>query len=239
MLRSLKYIERYTVSASDGDIGDVVDFYLDDKHWTVRYLIVETGALFERRQVLISPVAFNRLERAPRRFHVNLTKEAVQSSPSVETDKPVSRQFDWDYFSYFGNSCCRGQSGLWGTVVHSNLLSATQSRNERAECSVKPNDIHLRSASEVRGYHVQAINGNVGLIGDFVVDDESWQIRYFVVDTGSWWVGRKVLISPHWATRISWGEGKVHLSLSRQSIRDSPTWKPTAGYEREYVANTR
>jgi len=45
MLRSLKDLERYTVNATDGDVGDVVNFFIDDERWIVRYLVVQTGGL--------------------------------------------------------------------------------------------------------------------------------------------------------------------------------------------------
>ena len=51
MLRSLKDLERYTVSATDGDIGSVKDFLLDDEHWTIRYLVVDTVEFLDGRQV--------------------------------------------------------------------------------------------------------------------------------------------------------------------------------------------
>jgi hypothetical protein len=58
MLRSLKELERYKVNATDGHIGSVVDFLLDDQRWTVRYLVVETGSFFSERRVLITPISF-------------------------------------------------------------------------------------------------------------------------------------------------------------------------------------
>lgn len=234
MLRSLKGFERYTVRASDGDIGVVVDFYLGDEHWVVRYLVVETDAIFENHQVLISPISFRKADWSSHRFHVGLTKAKVQSSPSVETDKPVSRQFEWDYIRYYGYPNYWGQSGLWGSEAHPNLLAEAKWSNEPIEYYAKPNDIHLRSASELRGYHVQGNDGEIGHIEDFIVDDETWEVRYLVIDTSNWWFGSKVLVSPHWASRVSWGEGNVYVDLSRESIRNSPEWKPTAAINREY-----
>lgn len=236
MLRSLKDLERYTVSATDGDIGNVVDFFLDDEHWAVRYLVVETGALFERREVLISPISFRRVEWSGCRFHLELDKLKVQSSPSVETDKPVSRQYEWDYLSYYGYPHYWGQSGIWGTGIDPGLLATAKWRNASLDQANKPHDVHLRSAGEIRGYHVHGSDEEIGHIGDFVVDDETWEVRYLVIATSNWWFGKKVLVAPHWATRISWAEGTVTLGLSREAIRNSPEWKPIAGIDREYEA---
>lgn len=233
MLRSLKDLERYTVSATDGEIGRVVDFFVDDERWTVRYLIVETGGLFDRRQVLISPISFRQVEWATRRFALELTRHKVQSSPSVETDKPVSRQYEWEYLRYYGYPYYWGRSGLWGSGAHPNLLATARWTNEPFEASASPTDIHLRSAGEMRGYHIQGSDGDMGHVQDFLVDDETWEVRHLVIDTSNWWFGKKVLVAPKWTSRISWGEGIVYVNLSRQAVRSSPDWATVASDHRE------
>jgi hypothetical protein len=86
----------------------------------------------------------------------------------------------------------------------------------------------------IRGYHVQGSDGAIGHIRDFIVDDGTWEVRYLVVDTSNWWLGKKVLISPLWASSVSWEEGAVHVDMSRRSIRESPEWDPSAPVNREY-----
>ena len=95
-------------------------------------------------------------------------------------------------------------------------------------------DQHLRSVREVCGYHIQGSDDSIGHIQDFIVDDETWEVRYLVIDTSNVWFGRKVLVSPWWASSISWEHRKVYLDLSREEIRDSPEWNPDAGVNREY-----
>ena len=109
-------------------------------------------------------------------------------------------------------------------------------KEEPAEPSEKRGDVHLRSARDVRGYQIQGSDDAIGHIEDFIVDDETWQVRYLVIDTSNWWFGKKVLVAPDWATRISWEEGRVYLDMAREAIRTSPEWNPTAAIEREYEA---
>lgn len=236
MLRSLKKLERYTVSATDGDIGTVADFFLDDEHWAVRYLVVETGSLFDRREVLISPAFFRRVEWAGRRFYLDLTKAKVRESPSAETDKPVSRQYEWRDSYHFAYPYGWSQSDLFGTGTYSSLFAAAKWSYASFDQATKPNDVHLRSASEVRGYHLQGSDENAGRVSDFIVDDEIWVVRYLLIDTSNWWFGRQVLVAPHCVHRISWGEGDVYVDLPREAVRNSPTWKPILGINREYEA---
>jgi hypothetical protein len=237
MLRSLKTLEGFTVSASDGDIGSVANFLIDDEHWALRYLVLDTTGRFDGRQVLISPISFRAIDGAPRRVHLALTKDKVNNSPTANTDRPVSRQHERDYYRYYGYAPYWGYSGLWGMGDYPGLLATEMWHETPAEYSSKSGDAHLRSASEVRGYHVQGLDDTIGHIEDFIVDDETWAVRYLVIDTSNWWFGKKVLIEPRWASRISWEDMKVFIDLSREAIRNSPEWDATAAINREYEAS--
>ena len=225
MLRSLKDIEGYTVRATDGDIGTVVNFLLDDEHWTVRYLIVMTSGLFEGSQVLISPISFRQVNWSTHRFELALTKQKVRDSPSVNVDKPVSRQHEWDYPHYWEHS------GQWGMGAHPDVLATGGWKGEPVE---RPADVHLRSAHDIRGHHLQGVDEEIGHVEDFIVDDESWEVRYLVVDTSNWWFGKKVLVAPRWASRVSWEENKVYVDITRAAVKNCPEWHPDAGVNREY-----
>jgi len=235
MLRSLKDLENYTVNATDGDVGGVVNFLLDDERWAVRYLVVATGGFFSGRDVLISPVAFGTTDWATQRFHLALTRDKIRNSPGVDTDAPVSRQHEREQFQYYGYPYYWGSSGVWGmTGMPADLTSTLPLAAPPIPVDQGPDDLHLRSARELRGYHLQGHDGVIGHVDDFIVDDATWEVRYLVVDTSNWWVGEKVLVSPLWAASISWAEHKVHLDLTRQQIKDCPPWDPTAGVNRAY-----
>jgi len=231
MLRSLKDIEGYTVRATDGDIGTVVNFLLDDEHWTVRYLIVMTSGLFEGSQVLISPISFRQVNWSTHRFELALTKQKVRDSPSVNVDKPVSRQHEWDYYRYYQYPHYWEHSGLWGMGAHPDVLATGGWKGEPVE---RPADVHLRSAHDIRGHHLQGVDEEIGHVEDFIVDDESWEVRYLVVDTSNWWFGKKVLVAPRWASRVSWEENKVYVDITRAAVKNCPEWHPDAGVNREY-----
>jgi hypothetical protein len=90
---------------------------------------------------------------------------------------------------------------------------------ETSEDERKAWNPHLRSTKAVTSYHIQAADGEIGHVSDFIIDAKSWTIRYVVVDTKNWWPGKNVLISPMWIDRINWSDAKVAVSLSRENIK--------------------
>lgn len=114
--------------------------------------------------------------------------------------------------------------------THPGQEALTEKEEEEAELR----DPHLRSTNEVTGYDIQATDGEIGHVEDFIADDESWTIRYMVVDTRDWLPGKKVLVSPHWIHHVSWPESRVHIDLTREMIENSPEFDPAAPVNREY-----
>jgi len=97
-------------------------------------------------------------------------------------------------------------------------------------------DPHLRSTRDVSGHHIQAADGEIGHVEDFIIEDGTWAIRYLIIDTQNWWPGKKVLVSPHWIERISWSESKVFVNLSRETIKQAPEYSEDALLTRDYEA---
>jgi hypothetical protein len=216
----------------------VTDFLVDDERWTIRYLVVDSSRHLDWRQVLISPISFLQAEGPARRFDLALTIDKIRNSPRSDSDKPVSRQHERDYFQYYGYPYYWGYSGLWGAGSYPGLLAVDTWKPAAPDSGEKaPGDSHLRSSREVTGYHIQATDGAIGHIADFIVDDETWEVRYLVVDTSNWnflGFGKDVLVAPHWASRVSWAEKKVHLDMSREAIKGSPSWDGNTAVNREY-----
>jgi hypothetical protein len=237
MLRSLRDLESYKVSATDGDVGSVVNFFIDDERWVVRYLIVSTGSLFQRSHVLISPIFFRDIEWPNRRFHLSLTADKIKDSPNIDVHKPVSRQHEQEYHGYFGFPYYWGAAGLWGMEAYPSLMTAGLWVSQPIADPKEKGDVHLRSVNEVRGYHIQGSDDSIGHVDDFIVDDCTWEVRYLVIDTGNLWSGKKVLVAPEWAVEVNWKERKVHVGLSREAIKNSPEWNPKATINSDYEDN--
>ena len=95
-------------------------------------------------------------------------------------------------------------------------------------------DTHLRSVHEVSGYHVKATDGEIRHVEDFLFDDETWEIRYVIVDTRNWWPAKKVLLRPQWIKKVSWATREFRTTMGREMIEKSPAWDPDSPVSREY-----
>ncbi len=233
-LRRTRDLSHYTIAAIDTDIGSVYDFYFDDQRWTIRYIVVATGTILSGRKVLISPVALQRPAWSPMHIRVNLTWEQVESSPSIDLHKPISRQHEVEHHEHFGLPKYWEGDGVWGSYPSPKALAdapRTISKNAEGGAST---DTHLRSTREVTGYHIKAIDGEIGHLEDFLFDDENWEIRYAIVDTKNWWPARKVLLRPQWIESVSWADREICVNISREIIRKSPAWKSDQPVSREY-----
>jgi hypothetical protein len=231
MLIKTKTLEGYKLDTLDGKIGKVKDFYYDDLHWTVRYLVAETGDWISERQVLISPFALVGVNKEERCISIDLVKKQIETSPSLDSDKPVSRQFEQAYYDHYGYPTYWGGPFSWGPYY-----SPMRDREQWKESSQSKKgwDLHLRSTSDATGHHIQTLNGEIGHVEDFIVDDETWAIRYIVVGTHNWRPGKKVLVATQWVERVSWDERKVFVNLNRQTIKESPEYTEESLLTRDY-----
>jgi hypothetical protein len=133
------------LAALDGDIGHIRDFYFDDETWVIRYAIADTGAWLSGRIVLLSPHAFGKLDQHQKTLHINLQKAQIENSPSIETHKPVSRQFELDYHTYYGWPPYWSGKGLWGVGGYPGLLPLSPAEVESRRLYHHRDDKHLRS----------------------------------------------------------------------------------------------
>ncbi len=234
MLRSVKDLQGYAIRATDGEIGKVKEFYFDDQSWTVRYLVADTGGWLTGRLVLIAPNALGKADTVDELLPVSLSREQVENSPSIYEDQPVSRQYEASYYDYYGwpyywgRPYPLGAPGAYPTVagLGMNVPPAQERADEVGQ--EEGGDPHLRSTEDVIGHSIQARDGDVGHVEDFVVDDETWTIRHIVVDTRDWLPGKKVLVSPQAIEEMDWGQAYVRVNLQRDDIENGPEYDRSA-----------
>jgi hypothetical protein len=246
MLRHAKELEHYELRARDGKIGHVHDFLFDDRRWTVRYLVVDTGTWLDSRKVLIAPAAVSRAEWDRRLLPVDLSQEQVRNSPGIDTEQPVSREYEAALSQYYNWPAYWGAAGFPDVgfampivpIIPAEVAAAeagsAATRDARAATAVHE-DRHLRSVRTVTGYAIEATDGAIGHVDDFLIDDRSWDIRYLIVDTRNWWPGKKVIVAPQWIHEVGWEEAKVFVDLTRNAIKTSPAYDPNQQVTPDYA----
>jgi hypothetical protein len=145
-------------------------------------------------KVLISPDVVKPPVWITHVLPASLTVVEVEGSPDIDTRNPVSRQVE------------------------------DELKSRETEQALALSDSSLRSANAVIGHHVGARDGDIGHIEDLLVDDETWEIWYVIVNTSNWWGGQRVLISPRSIENVSWLEAKVFVDLTRQAVKESPLY---------------
>ena len=223
MLRSTADLENYAIRATDGTIGHVRDFYFDDESWIVRYLVVDTGTWLSSRNVLISAVAVGYPQWGEKILPISISKEQVRNSPDIDTRKPVSRQHEMRHLDYYGYPYYWGDGGLWdGGITPS--IGAAMAYAQAEAARHRDDDPHLRSCHAVMGHRVQASDGDIGHVQEFLVDEETWAIQYMIVNTSTWLRGHQVLIASQWIERVSWRDSTVSVNLTRQQVQYAPPY---------------
>lgn len=248
MLHTLSDLKNLAIHASDGDIGLIKDFYFDDKQWVIRYLVVETGSWLFSKKILLSPISIKELNQEDKTLTVSISRAQVKNSPDVDSEKPVSKQYEVDFMGYYGYPYYWGKTGLWGNEGSPNMISpgyysvAPQpddfgAPDKFADVNAalsRDTDHHLRSSDAVTGYHLDAIDGELGHLQGILIDIDTWAIRYLIINTSNWWLGHLVLIAPKWIKEVSWPTSKIYVDMTQQQVKDAPTFDPSVPFTLEH-----
>ena len=212
------------VLATDGEIGTVDDFFFEEDRWTVRYLLVDTGRWVSGKRVLISPMSVvNPWNRAGVRL--TLTRDQVWHSPEADS-RALSRAAETELLEYYGHPIYWGAGGIWGAFENPGALVAQPMVPPPPTGPVvNVEEQHLRSTKQSTGYHLHALDGEIGHVDDFVIGEESWRVRYLLIDTSNWIGGRSVVVLTETVTRIDRDHGFLHVDATRDQIRNSGSFQ--------------
>jgi hypothetical protein len=223
MLRSVKKLYGKKLRASEGGIGHLDDFYICDHRWIVRYVAADTGSWLPGRSVLLSPHAFGYFRQEDDCLPINLTMDRMENSPALEGHKPVSRQFEEEYFRYYGWPCYWQGGEIWGITgrpAASPSPLPPARRTNPGGYLVDTENPHLRSTKAMHGYHIETPDGPIGSIVDFMLEEKTWVIRHLVVESGHWLSGMEIALSPKHIESVSDREAKVFVNVTREIILD-------------------
>ena len=233
MLRSLQDLEDYTIGAVDGDVGELKDLYFDDAAWVIRYLLVETGSWLSSRKVLISPRSIQQPEWGSHNLPVSVDKQHIENSPPIDTDQPIYRHHEIQHLSYYGYSSYWSEPGGLPQQGADDERQAPQEQTKQTPLPPQDNDLRLRSCKAIIGYHIKALDGEIGHVESVLINEDTWAVQYLVVNTSNWWLGHCVLIAPEWIDEVSWHDKTISLDLERAAVRASPAYEPSEQLSRD------
>ena len=214
MLHSIQQLYGDKLRAIDGEIGHVRDFYIDDKNnWTVRYLVADTDGWLSRRLVLISSHALGQLYPKRKMLLVNLTREQIEKSPSIDEHKPLSRQYEEAYHRDYRYPYYAEAWPLWGLAEYPVSAPPPPVANLKGRV-----DSHLRSTRFIQGYKVEATDGFIGHLADFLIDGRTWRVGEIVIKAGHWYSSHAIRIPTEEISRISYDDATVYLSSTKNLI---------------------
>jgi len=238
MLNGGRNLGEYSLRAADGAVGDVDDLYFDDENWSVRYLVVGARGAISPRRILVAPHLVSGVDTARRVLSTELTREQLENGAGIEPSLPAVGQREADYYAYYGaEPYWAGWLGMVPGPTGATFTGAfpiEPPARGPAESDGRPYDPHLRSTGETEGYRIRGMDGEIGYLEGFVLDEGTWVIRYVVVDASNWLPGKRVLISPRWISGVSRADAEVHADLGSIEIKEAPAWDPDIPIDREY-----
>ena len=100
-LRSVREVEGYHIHGSDGEIGHVEDFIVDDEQWVVRYGLVNTRNWWPGKKVIVAISWIGKVDWAERAVSVDLCREEIRNSPEFDLSRPVNREYERKLYEHY------------------------------------------------------------------------------------------------------------------------------------------
>ena len=243
MLKRLASLHGSNVSATDGDVGTVARFMIDVNRWAVRYIVVATGNWWSGHEVLISPWSIAPGTVPGDDVSLSLTRSQVQNSPPYDPAQALTREHENALLGYYGYPVYWAGPMLWGPVPAATTGAVpdigvmppdSSTADPPSERDVMESEVSgLADSRQILGTHLHATDGEIGHVDDFLLDFDDWRIRYLLVDTDNFWIGKRVLVAPEWIESFDWPDHMLHVQLDRESIRTSPDYDPDGPLTRE------
>ena len=234
MLKFASALKGVALQASDGEIGAIVDFLVDDRTWAARWLVVDTGKWLKPAKVLLHPSALGKPDPGRLDLPVALTRAQVEGSPELSQHQPVSMQMEHHLYDYYGWQPMSFESAFGAHPIASKYSAPPLFVFPPQEETATDCDPHLRSVDAITGYHAVGVDGAIGKVTDLLIDEDGWSFPYLVVDAGSWWSGKHVLISRHAVKDINWADREIRVEVSRAQVKASPPWTALCDVDANY-----
>lgn len=259
MKRGINEIIGHSLITKDGTKGKIKDFLFDKDSWQVRYIEADFGNLFSNDRILIPKTLLMDSHISDDDLHLNVTTSLVKLGPKPEEDLPISRQYEEHLNRYYSQEFYWAGPGYgiagepntdrgYGVTGETTMgpgygvteSARTGSRYPRRIPRYDPEEDVMQNSSlysfnEVEGYKIHATDGTLGSVDNLIIDDDTWQIVYLVVDTNSWlpW-SKKVLLDIGFIENINYSVREAEINLHSDSIKNAPEFDEKGTVDDQY-----
>lgn len=101
-LRSVEAVTGYHIHASDGEIGHVEDFLVDDADWSIHYLVVDTKNWWPGKKILVSSRSAGEIDWSDRLVNLDVDRQRIKDGPAYDPSITIDRAYDEDLLTYYG-----------------------------------------------------------------------------------------------------------------------------------------
>lgn len=237
-LRTIDAVTGDHLRATDGEIGHVDDFLVDDRSWTIRYLLVDTSNWLGGRHVLVAPSWVRAVSWDESIIDVTITREAVRNSPEYRAVGEVDRNYEQGLYAHYD------QPVYW-TDGDEDSPRDGDPAGERLARIEDCDDLEVAGGDpDVRGWTVVGSDGTTfGRVEHLIVDRPSLKVKYLEVglEKGTDRAERRDVLVPLAHADLDLPAEEVRLStVSPSSVSRLPSFDGLpidAEYERRLDAS--
>lgn len=225
MITRYSDFKKIKVHALDGEVGTVKDVLFDDKHWIIRYFVVDTSFWLPFKKVLMVPHTTTYIQEGEYHYlHTGMTKDQIEQGPQPTEDLPVSRQFEEKLHLFYG------WNPWWGSPLtvkgpYKNLVATDRMLwNELIKARDNKFDESLRSTNEVMHYAIRSSDeAEFGTVSDFLLDTDDWTITDTCMKTSSVpFMGKEFICSPMYISDINYLGKVLSVDIEEENLLASP-----------------
>lgn len=221
MLIKAETLRDYTLENAEGGIGPVSELYFDDD-WTIRYLATDTRKWTGCKRVIIPTDTLTGGIDTKRNIKTSLTNQQVHEVPSPARVRRKTRGELRHLSPPDGRPIPFYREGILSWKTPTTRDQTLEESPDPAQGILRVDGFNLRGIREVTGYQLRAADGNIGVIADFIIDIETWNIRFLIIDPRYWWLGSKIAVTPDWTKKLRWSEGSLSAPLPRKAVQVAP-----------------
>jgi hypothetical protein len=202
MFTSHTTLMKLPLVSTGGEEHQVRNLLFDDRSWTICFLVADAGRWFTRRQIVIRTSVMEEPDWTKGVITVKLTHQELAKCADAASVRTVSQQQQLALKRHFG---WPESEPRWD--VPPALVPAQR------EFPVQANDDpHLRNTMDLVGYEVWSADRKVGIVSDFIMESNSWHIKYLSVKIGDWVYHEERFVPTLAVQNISWGTHRVTLN---------------------------